>query len=128
MPKSTNGTSRRLAFTVLGAALIAFQSPAMAEPGSGNAPAAQNAAQDMGAMKQQMMQQMQQCMNQMPPMSGNDQTAMRQQMMEHMHGCMDQMMSSHHCGAMKKGSGPDQGTERKPDAHDHSAPPAEPGH
>lgn len=129
MPKSTNGSSGRLAITVLGAALVmAFPGVAMADPGSGNAPAAQQAGQDMSAMKQQMMQQMQQCMNQMPPMSGTDQTAMRQQMMERMHGCMEQMMASHHCGAMKQGAGPDQGAERKPDAHDHSAAPTEPGH
>ncbi|MGE3689761.1 MAG: hypothetical protein AB7F98_00110 [Novosphingobium sp.] len=101
------------------AAAIAMASAAPAMAGD-NAPATQKADQDMGAMKQQMMQQIRQCMDQMPPMSGNDQTAMRQQMMERMHGCMEQMMSSHHCGAMMGSSGPDQGTEHKPDQHDHS--------
>lgn len=129
MPKLTNGSPGRLTITVLGAALaMACTVPAMAEPSGSNAPASQKTGQDMGAMKQQMMQQMQQCMNQMPPMSGTDQTAMRQQMMERMHGCMEQMMSSHHCGAMKEGTGPDQGTEQKPDAHDHSGTSVEPGH
>src|SRR3546814_865394 len=124
MLKLTNGSLRRPTIGVLGASLaLAFAVPATAEPGSTTAPAAQNSGQTMGAMKQQMMQQMQQCMNQMPPMSGTDPTAMRQQMMERMHGCMEQMMApggTHHCGAMKQGSGPDQGEEPKPDAHGHS--------
>lgn len=127
MPNSTNGSPARLTISVLGAALaMACSVPVMAEPSGSNASAAQIAGQGMGAMKQQMMQQMQQCMAQMPPMSGTDQTAMRQQMMERMHGCMEQMMSSHHCGAMK--SGPDQGAEQKPGEHDHSDKNAEPGH
>lgn len=82
-------------------------------------------------MKQQMMQQMQTCMNQMPHMSGTEPTAMRHQMMERMHGCMEQMMApggSHHCGAMKQGLGTEQSEESKPDAHDHSGKDAEPGH
>lgn len=129
MPTLTNGSPGRLTIAVLGAALaMAYAVPAMAEPSGSNVPASQKAGQDMGAMKQQMMQQMRQCMDQVPPMRGTDQTAMRQQMMERMHGCIEQMMSSHHCGAMKQGSGPDQGAEQKPDAHDHSGKDAEPGH
>jgi TolA-binding protein len=129
MPKLTNGSPGRLTICVLGAAFaMATTVPAMAEPSGSNAPAAQNTGQGMGAMKQQMQQQMRQCMDQMPPMSGTDQNAMRQRMMERMHGCMEQMMSSHHCGAMKEGAGPDQGTEQKPDAHDHSGKDAGPDH
>ena len=132
MLKLTNGSLCRPTIGVLGAALaMACAVPAMAEPGSTTAPAAQNSGQTMGAMKQQMMQQMQTCMNQMPPMSGTDPTAMRHQMMESMHGCMEQMMApggAHHCGAMKQGSGTEQSEEPKPDAHDHSGKDAEPGH
>ena len=73
MLKLTNGSLCRPTIGVLGAALaMACAVPAMAEPGSTTAPAAQNSGQTMGAMKQQMMQQMQTCMNQMPPMSGTD--------------------------------------------------------
>jgi hypothetical protein len=132
MPTLTNGSPGRLTIALLGATLVvAFSVPAMAKPSGGNAPAAQHAAQDMGAMKQQMMQQMQRCMDQMPPMSGTDQTDMRQQMMVRMHGCMEQMMTPgamHHCSAMKEGSGLDQRGEQKPDAHDHSDKDAAPGH
>lgn len=132
MLKLTNGSLRRPTIGVLGAALaMAWPVPAMAEPSAATAPAEPNMGQGMVAMKQQMMQQMRQCMDQMPPMSSTDPTAMRRQMMECMHGCMEQMMapgSAHHCGAMKQGSGPDQSEEPKPDAHDHSGKDAEPGH
>ena len=130
MPNLTNTSAGRRTITLLGAAVaMACTVPAMAEP-SGNAPAAHRANQDMGAMKQQMMQQMQQCMNQMPPMSGTDQTAMRAQMMERMHGCMEGMMdgSGTHHNETKEQSGPGKAEEHKPDAHDQPGKDAEPGH
>lgn len=63
--------------------------PALAGSATGNELLAQNAGQDMGAMQNQMMQQMQQCMDRMGPMNGTDQSAMRPQMMGRMHACME---------------------------------------
>ncbi len=129
MLKLANGSPSRRTIGVLAAALaLGCAAPGFAET---SAPAAQSAGPAMGAMKQEMMQRMQQCMDQMPPMTSTDPKAMRQQMMERMHGCMEGMMDAsrtHHCSAMKEQSGPGQAEEQKPDAHDHSGKEAEPGH
>lgn len=132
MSRLTNGSpSRRMAGALVTALAMACAVPALAETTGASAPAAQSLGQSMGPMKQQMMQQMDQCMGQMPPMTSTDPKAMRQQMMERMHSCMEGMMDgsgSHHCNAMMERSGPDQGAEHRPDAHDHSGKNAEPGH
>jgi hypothetical protein len=129
MFKLANGPASRRTIGVLATALaVACAVPSSAETG---APAVQSPGPAMGAMKQEMMQQMQQCMDQMPPMTSTDPKAMRQQMMERMHSCMEGMMDAsgtHHCSAMKVQSAPGQAEELKPDAHDHSGKDAEPGH
>ena len=107
MLKLANGSPSRRAIGVLATAVaVACAVPAFAGT---SAPAAPNSGAAMGAMKQEMMQQMRQCMDQMPPMTSTDPKAMRQQMMERMHSCMEGMMDAsgtHHCGAMKEQSGP----------------------
>ena len=129
MLKLANGSPSRRAIGVLATAVaVACAVPAFAGT---SAPAAPNSGAAMGAMKQEMMQPMRQCMDQMPPMTSTDPKAMRQQMMERMHSCMEGMMDAsgtHHCSAMKEQSGPGQAEEHKPDAHDHSGKDAEPGH
>lgn len=129
MSRLINGSPSRRAIGVLATALaMACTGPALAQTSSDSGPAAQNPGQAMGAMKQQMMQQMQQCMDQIAPMNGTDQNAMRQQMMERMHSCMEGMMAAggaHHGSAEKEGSGPNQGEEHKPEAHDQSGKGAE---
>lgn len=129
MLKLANGLPSRRTIGVLATAVaVVCAVPAFAET---SAPAAQNSGPAMGAMKQEVMQRMQQCMDQMPPMTSTDPKAMRQQMMERMHSCMEGMMDArgaHHCSAMTEHSGPGQAEEHKPDAHDHSGKNAEPGH
>lgn len=129
MLKLANGPPSRRTIGVLAITVgVACAVPASAET---IAPAAQSPGPAMGAMKQEMMRQMEQCMGQMPPMTSTDPKAMRQQMMERMHSCMEGMMDAggtHHCSAMKVQSAPGQAEEHKPDAHDHSGKDAEPGH
>lgn len=129
MLKLANGSPSRRTIGLLATAFaVACAAPAFAET---SAPAAQSAGPAMGAMKQEMMQQMDQCMGQMPPMTSTDPKVMRQQMMERMHSCMESMMDAsgaHHCSGMKEHTGPGQAQEHKPDEHDHSGKDAEPGH
>lgn len=118
----TNGSPGRRTFGVLATALaVTCAVPALAETSGSSAPAAQNPGQAMAAMKQQMMQQMQQCMDQMPPTTSTDPKAMRQQMTERMHSCMEGMMGAegtHHSSAEKEGPEPKKAEEHKPDEHD----------
>lgn len=129
MLKLANGSPSRRTIGLLATAVaVACAVPASAET---SAPAAQSPGPAIGAMKQEMMQQMHQCMDQMPPMTSTDPKAMRQQMMERMHSCMESMMDAsgiHHCSAMKAHSDPGQAEEDKPDAHDHSGKDAELSH
>lgn len=83
-----------------------------------SAPNSQAAGQGMGAMQQQMMQQMQQCMAKSKTVTGSDQTVMRKQMMDRMHACMEGMSgASHHRGEMPDSDRPGAPAKSTEDEH-----------
>lgn len=106
MPRCKSLSFAALA-AVAGALMVSASSVLAQSP-----PNSQAAGQGMGAMQQQMMQQMQQCMAKSEAVTGSDQNAMRQQMMDRMHACMAKTGGAPHHGGEMPGAAPKMGADK----------------